>query len=52
MINHFPNEAAAEAHLTEKGFAKHGNRWVSRCGLIDAWITTDIHRGVYVTFLA
>jgi hypothetical protein len=52
MINHFASDAAAEAHLVAKGFTKHGARWVSRCGLVDAWITTDVHRGTYITFIA
>lgn len=52
MINHFASQAAAEAHLVSKGFKQIGNHWVSRCGLIDAWLVTDPFRGTYVQFIA
>ena len=45
MVNHFPSEAAAEAHLVSKGFTQHGRKWISRCGLIDARIFVDNFRG-------
>jgi len=52
MINHFPSEAAAEAHLARKGFTQNGRTWTSRDGMVDARIIVDNFQRVYIEFRA
>lgn len=53
MINHFPSEAAAKAHLISKGFtqlSKSTDVWVSADNYVEARIEIDLYRGPYIQY--